>query len=79
MQDGKVSLAKYIIEDLLTIRADRHAYYYGREKLFESHPDIVKVLVNEAQGLLETLLNGLLWHSHMVYDGQVCLGPRERP
>ena len=71
IQDGKISLAKYIIEDLLTIRADRHAYYYGREKLFETHPDVIQLLADEAQDLLDTMFNGLLWHSHMVYDGRI--------
>mmetsp|Transcript_48663 Transcript_48663/g.99363 ORF Transcript_48663/g.99363 Transcript_48663/m.99363 type:complete len:1196 (+) Transcript_48663:44-3631(+) len=71
IQDGKIALAKYIIDDLLTIRADRHAYYYGREILFKTHPDIVRLLAEEAPVLLEALCNGLMWHSHTVYDGKV--------
>ena len=61
------------MQDILSIRADRHKYYYGREKLFETHPDIVELLCKDpgAEVLLDTLFNGLLWHSNTVTQGKL--------
>ena len=39
-------------------------YYYGADLLFEKHPDLVGELGKECPSLLETLLDGLLWHSN---------------
>jgi hypothetical protein len=42
----------------MTIRADREAYYYGRETLWQSHPDIVKVLcVNNCDDILQVCIS----------------------
>jgi hypothetical protein len=43
IRDGKISIAQFIITELLTIRADRLEYYYGRDVLWKEHPDIVDV------------------------------------
>ena len=41
LHDGKYNVAEFILKDLLSIRADLHGYYYGREMLFECHADLV--------------------------------------
>ena len=33
LSDGQFAIASYIMSDLLMIRADREAYYYGRSGL----------------------------------------------
>jgi len=73
IRDGMRDIALFLLEDLLTIRADRHSYYYGREKLFETHPDIVEVLCKDpgAEELMDTLFNGLMWHSDQVNQGKL--------
>jgi len=71
IRDGKFALAEYVIDHLLEMRADRDAYYYGRELLFEKHPDIVTLLCTDCPALMETLLDGLQWHSHSVNNGLV--------
>jgi hypothetical protein len=71
MRDGKFSLAEFMIRDLLAIRADRESYYYGREHLWETHPDIINVLCADCPMLVEDLQDGLLWHSQHVQDGKV--------
>jgi len=73
IRDGMRDIALFLIEDLLTIRADRDTYYYGREKLFETHPDIVQVLCLDpgAVELLDTLFNGLIWHANIVQNGKL--------
>lgn len=63
MESGSLEAAQAIIQDLLTIRADRDRYYYGVEDLFTRHPDIVKRLCVEAPSLLPTFLQGLVWRS----------------
>lgn len=60
---GSLSVAKAIVEDLLTIRSDRERYYYGMTSLFEHHPDIIRKLTEDAPQLLPTLLDGLIWRS----------------
>jgi len=50
-----------IIEDLLTIRADRERYYYGVDDLFSYHPDVVQRLLKDAPSLLHRLWSGLVW------------------
>lgn len=44
--------AKLILEDLLSIRADRENYYYGADALFEHHPELVLRLCDSATELL---------------------------
>lgn len=69
LQSGKLAAAQAMIEDLLTIRADRDRYYYGADELFSRHPDIVRRLRDEAPGLLPVLLDGLVWRSRVVEGG----------
>lgn len=61
----------FIINDLLTIRADRNTYYYGREILFRKHPNVVEILCKELPKLLDMMLDGLMWHANVVVDGKV--------
>merc|ERR1719507_2483712 len=56
IETGSLEAGMAIIVDLLTIRADRDRYYYGMDALFGRHPDILKRICEEAQGLLPALL-----------------------
>lgn len=69
IESGSLSAAKAIIEDLLTIRADRERYYYGVDALFLRHPDIVPIICSEAPLILGTFLEGLVWRSRLTKDG----------
>ncbi len=44
VETNALGTARAILADLLAIRADRVAYYYGMDALFDRHPDIVEVL-----------------------------------
>jgi uncharacterized membrane protein YgcG len=52
-----------MINDLLTFRADRDRYYYGVDDLFKRHPDIIKMLCDQAPDIVPKLLDGLIWRS----------------
>ncbi|CAK0807291.1 unnamed protein product [Prorocentrum cordatum] len=69
LQSGSLDAARAILEDLLTIRADRERYYYGMEDLFSRHPDIIRRLCKDAPALLPTLLGGLVWRSQQAKEG----------
>jgi hemoglobin-like flavoprotein len=70
IQSGCLEAAKAIIEDLLTIRADRERYYYGVDQLFSHHPDILKRCINDAATLLPTLWEHLVWRARTTSNGQ---------
>lgn len=69
IQSGSLNSAKAMLQDLLTIRADREVYYYGCEELFKRHPDIIKRLCTSAPTLLMTMLDGFIWRSHLSTHG----------
>jgi hemoglobin-like flavoprotein len=69
IETGSLEAAKAIIQDLLTIRADRDRYYYGMDVLFERHPDIIRRLCTDAPALLPVLLDGLIWRSRLASNG----------
>ncbi|CAJ1369249.1 unnamed protein product [Effrenium voratum] len=69
IQSGNLNSAKAILEDLLTIRADRDVYYYACDDLFTRHPDVVKYLMTDVPLLLDTLFNGLVWRSRWINKG----------
>jgi len=69
IETGSSQVAKAMIIDLLTIRADRDNYYYGNEALFTRHPDIIQKLCVDGPSLLWPLLDGLIWRSRMVSQG----------
>jgi len=69
LQTGAVDAAKAIVQDLVTIRADRDTYYFGVDQLFLRHPDIIKRLVSDAPSLLPCLLDGLIWRSRVTDGG----------
>lgn len=69
IDSGHLGCARIIIEDLLTIRADRENYYYGCDTLFQVHPDLIHHLCNNAPTLLEPLLDGLVWKSRSPQNG----------
>ncbi|CAE8694901.1 unnamed protein product [Polarella glacialis] len=70
ISSGSMEVAKIIMTDLLTIRADRDKYYYGVDELFQRHPDIVQILTQEAPLLVPTMLDGMLWRSRVAPGGQ---------
>merc|ERR1719171_956657 len=63
IESGALEAALAMIQDLLTIRADRDRYYYGMDQLFKRHSDIISRLCNEAPLLLPVLLDGLVWRA----------------
>lgn len=65
---GCLEAASAIIEDLLTIRADRERYYYGVDDLWNQHPDIIKQLIDNAPGVLPTLWKHLVWRCSSTQD-----------
>ena len=69
IDSGSLNCAKAIIEDLLTIRADRDVYYYGCEALFTRHPEIVQKMCASAPSLLMPLFDGLVWRSRLTKEG----------
>ncbi|CAE8629488.1 unnamed protein product [Polarella glacialis] len=70
IESGSLESARAMLIDLLTIRADRDNYYYGLDHLFERHPDVIQRLCADAQALLPTLLDGLIWRSRLTLGGQ---------
>ena len=69
IESGSLICAQAMLEDLLTIRADRDNYYYGADALFTRHPEIIKKLASSAPSLLECLLAGLIWRSRVIVLG----------
>jgi len=69
IDSGALNCARAIIEDLLTIRADRDVYYYGCDALFTRHPEIVHRMCTSAPSLLLPLFDGLVWRSRLTKDG----------
>jgi len=69
LESGALEAAKAVLEDLLTFRADRERYYFGADELFQRHPDIVKMLLDNASQLLPVLLDGLIWRSRLTEGG----------
>ena len=59
-----------MINDLLSIRADRDNYYYGYDELFTRHPEVIQRLCADAANLLWPLLDGLIWRSRTAVAGQ---------
>lgn len=70
IDSGSLNCAKAIIEDLLTIRADRDVYYYGCDALFTRHPDLIHQMCLSAPTLLQPLLDGLVWRSRNTVEGK---------
>ena len=69
VEKGALESAREILNDLLTMRADRARYYYGMEMLFTRHSDIISLLCTKAPSLLPTLFDGLIWRSKNVKNG----------
>ncbi len=43
---------------------------WGCDQLFERHPEIIHKLNSDAPNLLRTLLDGLVWRSRLILNGQ---------
>ena len=71
IKDGKLDMARVMLKDLLAIRADSDAYYYGCQRLWAVHPDVASVLCSICPELVNDFLDGLLWHSARVDHGLV--------
>jgi hypothetical protein len=69
IQSGALDAAEGILADLTTIRADRDKYYYGADDLFKRHPDMVKILLDDAPKMIPQLLDGLIWRSRVAIQG----------
>jgi len=69
IKSGILEAASAMIKDLLTFRADRDRYFYGVDDLFKRHPDLIKLLCDNAPGLLPVLLDGLIWRSRQAEAG----------
>ncbi|CAE7537410.1 unnamed protein product [Symbiodinium natans] len=69
IDSGATVCAVAMLEDLLTIRADRDVYYYGCETLFTRHPEVIQRLCATAPTLMPTLLDGLVWRSRQTKEG----------
>jgi len=69
IETGALRSAQAILEELLTIRADRSSYYYSMKGLFGRHPDIIQLLCRQAPTLLSHLLDGLVWKSKKIKGG----------
>lgn len=63
ISEGQFAMTDALLRDVLAIRGDRSAYYYGRKLLYEMHPWIVHVLTEKAPKLLPTFLDGHMWTS----------------
>lgn len=70
IESGSLNCGKAMIQDLLTIRADRDNYYYGCDDLFNRHPNIIQKLCAEAPTMLQPLLDGLVWRSRITFQGR---------
>jgi len=70
IESGSLECARAMIQDLLTIRADRDSYYYGVDHLFTRHPEVVQRLCAIAPQLLWPLLDGLVWRSRQALGGR---------
>eukprot|EP00913_Durusdinium_trenchii_P001988 g1839.t1 len=66
---GCHTAARTMIQDVLTIRADRDRYYYGVNDMFRFQPDIAANILQEAPKLVNVFLDGLIWRSHKTKDG----------
>eukprot|EP00929_Paragymnodinium_shiwhaense_P033133 TRINITY_DN18251_c0_g1_i2.p1 TRINITY_DN18251_c0_g1~~TRINITY_DN18251_c0_g1_i2.p1 ORF type:complete len:1149 (-),score=288.60 TRINITY_DN18251_c0_g1_i2:196-3642(-) len=66
---GAVDAARAMLQDLLTIRADRDKYYYGADYLFQRHPDLVQTFLRDAPMLMLPMFDGLIWRSRLTVNG----------
>ncbi|CAK9064039.1 unnamed protein product [Durusdinium trenchii] len=69
LRSGCHTAARTMIQDVLTIRADRDRYYYGVNDMFRFQPDIAANILQEAPKLVNVFLDGLIWRSHKTKDG----------
>eukprot|EP00439_Symbiodinium_sp_Y106_P036889 s1403_g4.t1 len=69
IKSGNFNSAKAILDDLLTIRADRDVYYFACDDLFTRHPDVVQFLITDVPVLLRPLFSGLVWRSRWINKG----------
>merc|ERR1719217_1450536 len=69
VQSGAIEAGLTMLQDLLTIRADRDKYYYEFDYLFKRHPDIVNTCLQDAPALVVPLLDGLIWRSRLTVSG----------
>merc|ERR1719217_1467694 len=69
VQSGAIDAGLAMLNDLLTIRADRDKYYYEFDYLFRRHPDVLNVCLQDAPALVVPLMDGLIWRSRLTLNG----------
>merc|ERR1719217_1945468 len=69
VQSGAIEAGLAMLQDLLTIRADRDKYYYEFDYLFKRHPDLVNICLQDAPALVVPLVDGLIWRSRLTDNG----------
>jgi hemoglobin-like flavoprotein len=69
IKNGQLNAGTVMLQDLLTIRADRDRYYYAKDDIFERHPDTLKILLDNAPDMVPVLLDGLMWRSTINENG----------
>ena len=69
VQSGAIDAGLAMLNDLLTIRADRDKYYYEFDYLFRRHPDVLNVCLQDAPALVVPLMDGLIWRSRLTDNG----------
>eukprot|EP00929_Paragymnodinium_shiwhaense_P061748 TRINITY_DN30868_c0_g1_i1.p1 TRINITY_DN30868_c0_g1~~TRINITY_DN30868_c0_g1_i1.p1 ORF type:complete len:1153 (-),score=238.74 TRINITY_DN30868_c0_g1_i1:144-3602(-) len=69
VQSGAIEAGLTMLNDLLTIRADRDKYYYEADYLFRRHHDLVNVFLQDAPTMLVPLFDGLIWRSRLTDNG----------
>merc|ERR1719217_1782965 len=69
VQSGAIEAGLTMLQDLLTIRADRDKYYYEFDYLFKRHPDLVNICLQDAPALVVPLVDGLIWRSRLTDNG----------
>merc|ERR1719321_2591198 len=69
VQSGAIDAGLAMLQDLLTIRADRDKYYYEFDYLFRRHPDVLNVCLQDAPALVVPLMDGLIWRSRLTDNG----------
>uniref|UniRef100_A0A0G4I3B4 Globin family profile domain-containing protein n=1 Tax=Chromera velia CCMP2878 TaxID=1169474 RepID=A0A0G4I3B4_9ALVE len=64
---GRVNLCSLLLQDILSLKANKSGVYYGRDVLWRTHGyRLVETLCQDAPVLIETLLDGHMWVSDLV-------------
>jgi len=70
LRDGIVDIVELLLDELLVIRSDREAYYYGCDEMWRRCPTILAAIIEFAPGIVEQFLDGHMWVSRTSVNGQ---------